>query len=254
MKKIFSLLFMLSIGLVLSSCDSTTDPVIPPVTTGSIYLESTPAGAEIWVDGINSGKVTPDSVVDLDEGNRNITLKLADYDDTTFTMTVIAGQQVSTAVTMVSNLFLKYYGPVIIWETTGTDSTQPSGLVLSTGMAYGISSSNKSLVDIYYYSNSTGNIYLVQSANLANGLSRVTAFMVGGGTDQNDGADSPLRSSGTWIDNMGDKETNYVYLYDNDGHYSKLKIVNWGGGVPGGEAAWVEVEWWYNETVDDVRF
>ena len=253
MNKILSLLFILSIGFVLSSCDSTTDPVIPPVTTGSIYLESTPAGAEIWVDGINSGKVTPDSVVNLDEGNRNVTLKLADHNDTTFTMTVIAGQQVSKAVTMVTNLFLSHYGGLVnkvrLWETLGTTADQPSGLDLSSGNPYGISSADKDKVDIYYSSNG----YLVKSADLASGLKRVTAFMVGGASDLNDGIDSPLRSTGIWLDNMDDREPNYVYLYDNDGHYSKIKIVNSGGGVPG-DPAWVEVEWWYNETVDDVRF
>ncbi|HMU42057.1 MAG TPA: PEGA domain-containing protein [Ignavibacteriaceae bacterium] len=249
MNKILSLLFILSIGFVLSSCDSTTDPVIPPVTTGSIYLESTPAGAEIWVDGINSGKVTPDSVVNLDEGNRNITLKLADYDDTTFTMTVIAGQQVSKDVTMISNLFLTFHGTARLWETLGTTADQPSGLDLSSGNPYGISSADKDKVDIYYSSNG----YLVKSADLASGLTRVTAFMVGGASDLNDGIDSPLRSTGIWLDNMDDREPNYVYLYDNDGHYSKIKIVNSGGGFSG-EDAWVEVEWWYNETVDDVRF
>jgi len=250
MNKILLLLFILSIGFVLSSCDSTTDPVIPPVTTGSIYLESTPAGAEIWVDGINSGKVTPDSVTNLDEGNRNVTLKLADHNDTTFVMAVIAGQQVSKSVNMVSNLFLTLHGTTRLWETLGTDPiTEPSGLDLSSGNAYGISSSDKDKVDIYYSSNG----YLVKSADLASGLTRVTDFMVGGASDLNDGLDSPLRSTGLWLDNMGDRETHYVYLYDEDGNYSKLKIVNWGGGVPG-EPAWVEVEWWYNETIADVRF
>ena len=249
MNKILSLLFILSIGFVLSSCDSTTDPVIPPVTTGSIYLESTPAGAEIWVDGINSGKVTPDSVVNLDEGNRNITLKLADYDDTTFTMTVIAGQQVSKDVTMISNLFLTFYGTARLWETLGTSADQPSGLDLSSGNPYGISSVDKDKVDIYYSSNG----YLVKSADLASGLTRVTDFMVGGASDLNDGLDSPLRSTGLWLDNMGDRETNYVYLYDNDGHYSKLKIVSWGGGVLG-EPSWIEVEWLYNENSDNTSF
>ena len=47
--------------------------------------------------------------------------------------------------------------------------------------------------------------------------------------------------------------SNYVFLYDHDGHYSKLKIVNSGGGVPG-EPAWVEVQWYYNNTLLDNRF
>ena len=251
MNKILSLLFILSIGFVLSSCDSTTDPVIPPITTGSVYLESTPAGAEIWVDGVSSGKVTPDSVTNIEEGNYNITLKLADYDDTTFVITVIAGQQVSNAVTMTSNLFVTSHGTVRLWETLGTDPiTEPSGLDLSSGNAYGISSSDKDKVDIYYSSNG----FLVKSADLYPGLTRVTDFMVGGAIDLNDGIDSPLRSTGIWTDNMSDAEQNYVYLYDNDGHYSKLRITFLYQGGGSNDPSYIDVEWWYNETVDYVRF
>jgi hypothetical protein len=62
-----------------------------------------------------------------------------------------------------------------------------------------------------------------------------------------------LESSGTWTDNIRDTEDNYVFLFDDDGHYSKLKIVNRGGGQPG-NPAWVEVQWWYNSLPDDTRF
>ncbi|HSL87671.1 MAG TPA: hypothetical protein VK870_00025, partial [Ignavibacteriaceae bacterium] len=68
-----------------------------------------------------------------------------------------------------------------------------------------------------------------------------------------DGQDSPLRNSGTWTNNIHDRESNYVFLYDHDGHYSKLKIVNFGGGVPG-EPAWVEVQWYFNTVLLDNRF
>ena len=50
-----------------------------------------------------------------------------------------------------------------------------------------------------------------------------------------------------------DREANYVFLYDHDGYYSKLKIVNWGGGVVG-EPAWIEVQWYHNNTLLDNRF
>jgi hypothetical protein len=45
---------------------------------------------------------------------------------------------------------------------------------------------------------------------------------------------------------MGDRETNYVFLYDNDLHYSKLKITGFGGGAPG-DPAWIQVQFTYNE-------
>jgi hypothetical protein len=151
-------------------------------------------------------------------------------------------------ITLVSNITL--YGLVRIYETQGTDPiTEPSGLDLSTGMAYGVSSSNNGLVDIYYSTDGTGGQgYLVQSADLYGTLVRETDFFVGSGTNLFDGEDSPLRNTGTWTNNMGDRETNYVYLYDHDGHYSKLKIVNFGGGTIQTGPAWVEVQWYYNET------
>ena len=46
---------------------------------------------------------------------------------------------------------------------------------------------------------------------------------------------------------MRDTQTNYVFLYDDDGHYSKMKITNRGGGS-GSDPAWVEITWIYNNT------
>ena len=152
-------------------------------------------------------------------------------------------------IALTSDIYTTLYGPVKIYETAGTTPNEPSGLDLSSGMAYGVSSGQSDLVDIYYSSNG----YLVQSADLYPGLIRVTKFYVGSSDNLFDGVDSPDKNSGSWTNNMGDREANYVFLYDHDGHYSKIKIVNWGGGVPG-EPAWVEVQWHYNETQLDTRF
>jgi len=251
MKKLILLLIIPFLGLLITSCDSTDDPTSPPaVTEGGIYLTSNPAGAQIWIDGVNTNLSTPDTVLNVDTGVRNVTLKLQDYIDTTFAISVTADQiSIVTNIVMVSNIITTLYGPVRIYEVVGTDTTQPSGLDLSSGMAYGVSSSQNGSVDIYYSSNG----YLVQSANLYPGLIRETDFFVSDSTNLFDGADSPLINTGTWTNNIGDRESNYVFLYDHDGHYSKLKIVTWGGGNPG-EPAWVEVQWYYNETALDNRF
>ena len=251
MKKLIVLLIFPFLGLLITSCDSTDDPTSPPaVTEGGIYLTSNPAGAQIWVDGANTNLITPDTVLNVDAGVRNVTLKLQDYKDTTFAISVTAEQiSIVTNIAMVTNIITTLYGPVRIYETAGTGPTEPSGLDLSSGMAYGVSSANNGLVDIYYSSNG----FLVQSANLYTGLIRETDFFVGSSINLFDGEDSPLVSSGTWTNNIGDREANYVFLYDHDGNYSKLKIVSWGGGVPG-EPAWVEVQWYYNETQLDNRF
>jgi hypothetical protein len=109
-------------------------------------------------------------------------------------------------------------------------------------------------VDIYYSTSGTGGQgFLVQSADLNPLLIRETDFFVGNSDNIFDEVDSPEQNVGTWTNNIEDREANYVFLYDHDGHYSKLKIVNSGGGVPG-EPAWVEVQWYYNNTLLDNRF
>ena len=236
-------------ALMITSCDTSNDP-ITPTPEGNVFVSSNPAGAQIWIDGTNTLKTTADTVKNVDEGVHSITLKLEDYRDTTFSISVTGGQtSIVSNVTLVSNILTELFGPVKIYETTGTSATQPSGLDLSTGLTYGVSSAQSGLVDIYYSSSG----FLVQSADLYPNLIRETDFFVSSGTGLFDGEDSPLRSNGTWTNNIGDRENNYVFLYDHDGNYSKLKIVNWGGGVIG-EPAWVEVQWIYNKTLMDNRF
>jgi hypothetical protein len=253
MKNLFYIALIAISTLVMVSCDSTTDPTTPD-PQGNLFVSSVPAGAQIWVNGVNTTKVTPDTVKDISTGVKNVTLKLQDYSDTTFTVTVSENQtSVVSNVQLVSNIILQSFTPVRIWETTGTNASQPSGLDLSTGMAYGISSVDKDKVDIYYYSNSAGTIFLVQSAGNNSGMTRVTKFRVGSSSVLTDNVDSPLSTAGTWTANMGDRETNYVFLYDNDGNYSKVKISSFGGGTTG-NPAWVELQWIYNKTVNDNRF
>jgi PEGA domain len=255
MKKIILLLVIPILGIIITSCNSEDNPTTPVETKGNIYITSNPSGAQIWIDGINTLQTTPDTVTDVTEGTRNITLKLTDYNDTTFVLSVTAGQtSVVGPVVLTSNIITMLYGPVTIYETNGTGPSQPSGLDLSSGHAWGVSSDSSGLVDIYYSTAGTGGEgYLVQSADLF-GLVRVTKFQVGSSDNLFDDVDSPDRFAGTWTNNMDDRESNYVFLYDQDGHYSKIKIVAWGGTGTLGDPAWVKVQWYYNETPLDNRF
>lgn len=256
MRKYIFLSLALILGILIASCsDNSTNP--PAVTEqGSFYITSAPDGAQIWLSGQNTNKVTPDSVTGLGPNDYDVTLKLNGYMDTTFTVTVVANQQTVKFVQMVSTLSVTMYGPIIIYETAGTTASQPSGLDLSSGMAYGVSSTDKDKVDIYYSTSGTGGTpYLVQSANLYPNLTRQTSFFVGSGTNLNDGEDSPIYPlGGSWTDHMGDRESNYVFLYDEDGNYSKLIITDWHAGSGQGDPSWVEVEWIYNNTGADNRF
>ena len=256
MKKLIFLLIIPFTALLITSCDSENNAVTPPTDPGSIFITSNPAGAQIWLGATNTSQTTPDTIKNLDEGVYNVTLKLTDYNDATFSVSVTAGQTTDlTNIVLVSNISTTLFVPKKIYETAGATALQPSGLDLSSGMAYGISSSEQGNVDIYYSTDGTGGQgFLIQSADLTPNLIRETDFLVQtDSTNIFDGLDSPDKNIGPWTNNIGDGEANYVFLYDHDGHYSKLIIVSSGGGVPG-EPAWVAVLWYYNNTVLDKRF
>jgi len=247
MRKYLALLILPIIFFIASCTDSTTDPVVDE--TGSIVVRSIPTGATIYLDGVDQKKVTPDTLKSLSVGNHSITLKLDGYSDSTFTANVIANTVVNTSeIALQTNTQLITFGPVQIFETSGTTASQPSGLDLSSGNAYGISSANKTDVDIYY--TSTG--FVVTSADNATGLTRKTFFKVGSSNTLTDGVASSVKDA-SWEDRMGDRPAEYVFLYDADLHYSKIIVDSYGGGTIG-EPAWVKVKWIYNKTASDVRF
>ncbi len=252
MKKYIYLVIILFLALIISSCDNSTTEPTTPDNTGRIFVNSTPTGAQIFIDNTNTNKVTPDSTDKLSAGNHNVTLKLDGYRDTTFTVNVVQGLITTKFVQLNSTESITTFGPVKLYETAGTTADQPSGLDLSTGNAYGVSGADKGKVDIYY----TSNGFLVQSADLntTQGLTRETLFHVGDGTNLNDGVGSTNSSFWSVVKSMSDRESNYVFLYDNDSHYSKLKITGFGGGTGPGDPAWVEVTWIYNNNAIDTRF
>jgi hypothetical protein len=241
MIRYITLPLLLILSFIVASCDTATEP--DPVTTGSILINSTPTGAQIWVDNNNTGKVTPDSVLNLSEGSHTVKLVLSGYKDTTFSITVSAGLTTSKAVTLIATA--QTFGPVRLWETTGTTASQPSGLDLSTGTALSVSDADH---DIFYSSSG----FVVRTSTTRN----TVFYLSASGSDLNDGQNSPLAlnaGQGGWTDRVNDTASNYFFLYDQDGHYSKMKIVNRGGGTPG-NPAWVEVQWIYNLTVNDQNF
>ncbi len=247
MRKYLALLILPLLFFAASCTDSTTDN--PVVETGSIVARSIPTGAAIYLDGVDQKKVTPDTLKSLSVGSHTVTLKLTGYIDSTFTVNVVANTVVNTSeIALKTNTQLVTFGPVQLFETSGTTASQPSGLDLSSGNAYGISSTNKTDVDIYY----TSNGFVVTSADNATGLTRKTYFKIGTSSTLTDGVSSPAKD-GTWTDRMGDRPAEYVFLYDNDMHYSKIIIDSFGGGTPG-DPAWVKVKWVYNKTASDVRF
>ncbi|MCU7496703.1 MAG: PEGA domain-containing protein [Ignavibacteria bacterium] len=252
MKKYLLFAAILLAALLFYSCgEDSTGP--EQSGNGSISITSSPSGAQIWNNNTNTGKVTPDSLTGLAAGTYSITLKYQNLNDTTISVTVTSGQTARLNVRL--PLSTVTFIPVRIWETTGTDSTQPSGLSLSLGKPVGVTSADKNLVDLYYHSLNTAP-YEVNSANLASGLSRKTYFYVTQSTNLEDTTSAPA-FSGTvgngWVQSFPDDTRTVVFVHDNDNHFSKLLIVGSGGGVPG-SPAWLDMKWIYNKNVNDRRF
>ena len=214
---------------------------------GSINIVSDPVGAQIWVNGSNSGNITPKVLSSLSAGSYQITLKYSNYRDTTVTVAVTDGNQANLNISM-TPLYSRYSN-IKLYETIGTTSEQPSGLDLSRGLALSVSASPaKDSVDIFYSSDG----FLVKSASSSTSMTRNTFFKVGSGASLNDGVDSPLKDN-SWTSSMSDRENNYVFLYDNDGHYTKIKITGFGGGEPG-NPAYVIVDLIYNKAKNNRKF
>jgi hypothetical protein len=72
--------------------------------TGTVTFTSSPAGAAIWVDGADSGYVTPRDL-SLDYGARAYILKLSGYQDYSGTVTVSATPQTVAAYLSCTSIF-----------------------------------------------------------------------------------------------------------------------------------------------------
>jgi hypothetical protein len=236
MKKTILILVAFTLGIIVTSCsDSINNPA--DTQTGEIALFTLPAGATISIDGIIKG-VTPDTITTA-VGLQHINFSLANYKDTTVGIAVSADNMELLTVNMIP--IRKKYGLVKIWET-GNNSTadEPSGIDLSAGTAVSISGADSLASDMYY----TGSNFTIRSAGYLGANYRVTHFKAGSATNIDDGLDSPSYD-GTWDLSMPDDVGNYYFLYDNDGNYTKFKVVNAGGEGTWDHPKWVEVEWIY---------
>ncbi len=94
LKKYIKELFLISItGIIFISCNqkiSITPPDSPP-PNGYIYISTNPEGFQIYLDGKQRRRVTPDSLTWLTGGNHLITLKKNLYSDYNFTVKIVEG-------------------------------------------------------------------------------------------------------------------------------------------------------------------
>jgi len=91
----FTGIFALAITLVLSSCGRQAPFFAPDDTPGFLVISSSLSGAAIWLDGNDTGKVTPDTLSALPPGEHIVRLLLWGYTTTpdSFLVSVDAGSQ-----------------------------------------------------------------------------------------------------------------------------------------------------------------
>ena len=71
------------------------------VQTGLLVCNSSPDNAEIWINGTNTGEVTPKSFTDMEVGSYDVVFKKVGYYDCSKTIVVIAGEGISAFCTLI---------------------------------------------------------------------------------------------------------------------------------------------------------
>jgi ligand-binding sensor domain-containing protein len=92
-------------GIIFCSCGkevSVTPPDTPP-PNGFIYIDSNPKGFDIYLDGKDRRRLTPDSLNWLSTGTYKITLKKTLFRDSTFTINVTEGKKKSIYIDFSKN-------------------------------------------------------------------------------------------------------------------------------------------------------
>lgn len=78
-------------------------PPPPPVENGFIMIQSNPEGATIFLNGRNTGRITPDSLIYLDYDLYQVTLKKQYFRDTSIFVQVEEGIRVDTSIDYLGN-------------------------------------------------------------------------------------------------------------------------------------------------------
>lgn len=78
-------------GTLICSNDWCTKSIDVYEVTGNASFTSTPAGARIWIDGIDQNVTTPSTISGLSPGSHNYVLKLQGYYDTSGSFLITSG-------------------------------------------------------------------------------------------------------------------------------------------------------------------
>lgn len=79
-----------TVSIIVGQTTALNVPLMP--LTGDVNITSTPPGAKIIVNDIDTGKTTPETIMGLSPGTYNYKLNIAEFLDLTGTFDIIAGQ------------------------------------------------------------------------------------------------------------------------------------------------------------------
>ncbi len=114
---------------------------IPVPVYGSIQVNSSPSGAQVYLDGSDTGRTTNTTLTNVSPGSRTVKLVMEGYEDEQRSVSVTAGQTATVSVTLTKPTITVIKLPPgtvwttgkeveIKWDTSGSGSSQG---VASTG-------------------------------------------------------------------------------------------------------------------------
>ena len=120
-KSILVLCLIMAVLILIAGCTPTTS------TTGIIEVNSTPAGAKIYLDGVDTGMATPYPITNIEAGPHVIKLDASHYKIWEDTVIVIANETT-------------YLNPLLTYATQSTFALQPG----TEGIDGGVETANPS--------------------------------------------------------------------------------------------------------------
>jgi len=108
------ILYAVLILMIITGCDKevSRSPVEPEPSEGFVYISSIPSGSTIFLNGRNTGRITPDSLSYLEPGSYEITLKRKYYKDTSLTINLLQDEKKQILIDYLSNSSM--YGKLFV--------------------------------------------------------------------------------------------------------------------------------------------
>ena len=139
MIKQFAVLLLLALFVVSCKTNPPTSPAETPTQLGKAFISSNITDAEIWLDGVNTGQLTPDTVETV-VGSHTITLKKNDYLDASLLVSIVQDSILSlnismTEVSQAGRLFVKSNadGSQIFIDQVNTGKVTPDTIFAAPG-------------------------------------------------------------------------------------------------------------------------